>query len=565
MSGSLKIKRIVFKAGSNPVMAPLELNPNNIILLVGPNNSGKSLALREIENWCIGSDFPTKVVGTIELDFPATYSEAYALLQPFTIPTPAGQSHSPQYLWAHMLKYSSGHSATQQININSLTHSLANLNYDEYTRRNISAFYTIRLDGRTRFSLAEAKPSGNLQDIAQNHLWKLFQDDSARQQVRKLSEEAFGLYFVIDPTGMTQFKIRMSERAPADSTEEQALDARARTFHNAAPEISDLSDGVQAFIGLTSALLSLPHKIILIDEPEAFLHPPLSRRLGANIARLSNTRNASLVVSTHSADFVMGCLETNAGTQVVRLTYENGVATARALLEPDLQIMTRNPLLRSTGILRALFHRAVIVAEADSDRAFYDEINNRLLQNSRGVKDCLFLNAQNKQTIQKIVEPLRRVGIPAVAIVDLDLIKDTRDLTKLMVACKIPVLNQTSLKSEQNWLKTKLGRLSLQSTDKFKKGGLSNLSEVDLPRAKLFLESLAKYGIFLVPNGEVESWLMAIGLPPAMHGSEWLIEMFTRIGQTETDTNYLHPGPNDVWEFIDQISIWIQDPARLGI
>src|SRR5262249_40919356 len=155
--------------------------------------------------------------------------------------------------------------------------------------------------------LSDPKPTGDLLLHPQNHLWALFQNEEARIRVRELTTEAFGLRFVIDPTGMTVFRIRMSDRAPEDAAEEQALDARARAFHSAAPEVAELSDGVQAFAGLVSAVMSLPHRVILIDEPEAFLHPPLARRLGADLAELAGERGATLAVATHSADFLLGC------------------------------------------------------------------------------------------------------------------------------------------------------------------------------------------------------------------------------------------------------------------
>jgi len=60
-----------------------------------------------------------------------------------------------------------------------------------------------------------------------------------------------------------------------------------------------------------------------------------------------------------------------------------------------------------------------------TDRAFYDEMNRRLELKSRGIKDALFLNGQNKQTIYRLIQPLRRLGIPAAAVVDLDMIKES--------------------------------------------------------------------------------------------------------------------------------------------
>lgn len=45
------LKTIRLKFGSNPVSAPLSFDPGNVTIFVGPNNSGKSLMLREIESY----------------------------------------------------------------------------------------------------------------------------------------------------------------------------------------------------------------------------------------------------------------------------------------------------------------------------------------------------------------------------------------------------------------------------------------------------------------------------------------------------------------------------------
>jgi hypothetical protein len=101
--------------------------------------------------------------------------------------------------------------------------------------------------------------------------------------------------------------------------------------------------------------------------------------------------------------------------------------------------MMRNPLLRSTGLLSALFHESVVVSESDADRSFYQEVNERLnLFEGSGSNSCLFLNAQNKQTIGRLVSPLRKLGIPAAAIVDLDIIKKSNEFKEICKACNVP-------------------------------------------------------------------------------------------------------------------------------
>jgi AAA domain, putative AbiEii toxin, Type IV TA system len=166
--------------------------------------------------------------------------------------------------------------------------------------------------------------------------------------------------------------------------------------------------------------------ILLIDEPEAFLHPSLAFSLGRDVAQISQVSGKHLFVSTHSAQFVMGCIQSGVPVNIVRLTYRNNAATARLLPNDELLALMRNPLLRSTGVIAGLFYEFVVVTEADADRAFYQEINERLLRENppRGIANCLFLNAQNKQTVQTILKPLRKLGIPAAGIIDVDVLKE---------------------------------------------------------------------------------------------------------------------------------------------
>jgi hypothetical protein len=59
----------------------------------------------------------------------------------------------------------------------------------------------------------------------------------------------------------------------------------------------------------------------------------------------------------------MGCIQSGKRVNIVRLTWRSGVASARLLSADKLQTMMRDPLLRSTGVLGALFHEGAIVCE----------------------------------------------------------------------------------------------------------------------------------------------------------------------------------------------------------
>jgi hypothetical protein len=93
--------------------------------------------------------------------------------------------------------------------------------------------------------------------------------------------------------------------------------------------------------------------------------------------------------------------------------------------------------------------------------------------------------------------------------------------------------------------------------------GLRALGSSDQAEAQTLLGELAAYGLFIVPSGELESWLSHLNLGGGK--PEWLVRLFSRIGQSPDDPNYLHPGNDDVWEFLDRIGDWMGDPKRLGV
>jgi predicted ATPase len=235
------------------------------------------------------------------------------------------------------------------------------------------SLFILRLDGRTRFALTEHTPSADLSGPSMNHLMSLFQNDEYREELRNIIYDALGIYFVIDPTGMNEFRIRFSKRAPKSAAEEQSLDQESREFHKNAIKILDMSDGVKAFMGILSSMFSFNYKTILVDEPEAFLHPPLARKLGLRLTQLSNKKIANLLMATHSSNFVMGCIESGLEVNIVRLTYNNDVASSKVLDHKDLLTLMKDPLLRSTGVISSLFHEKVIITEADADCSFYQE------------------------------------------------------------------------------------------------------------------------------------------------------------------------------------------------
>lgn len=56
MPSEMKLEHLTFAAGPKPDDLPLEITVPTVIVLVGLNNSGKSIALGEVEDCCCTVD-----------------------------------------------------------------------------------------------------------------------------------------------------------------------------------------------------------------------------------------------------------------------------------------------------------------------------------------------------------------------------------------------------------------------------------------------------------------------------------------------------------------------------
>jgi energy-coupling factor transporter ATP-binding protein EcfA2 len=560
------LRELALEFGPDGCGSKLTFDPRHITVFVGPNGSGKSQVLLELYQHTRPDLNPEhKIVNHILIDYPDENS-ARLLLDARKIPVDDPTVEGNIYLSKIGLNLGDH---TVIVNETRLLEMLAEgrrrqeageepLQWSKWHSKFLDLF-TIRITGQARIELVQQPQAGNLQGPPLTHLDFLFRDDAARTRVREITADVFDLHFVIDPTKPGQFRVRMADRAPNDAQEEQAIDHRARAFHGQAKPISELSDGVKAFTGIVSALMSSDFRNILVDEPEAFLHPTLARRLGNHMATLAEERDASVFAATHSAEYVMGCVESGKKVNIVRLTYERGNATARLLSSHTLTKLMRDPLLRATNVLSALFYSGAVIGEGDVDRAFYQEINMRLLSaGDTGVKNSIFLNSHGKQTMRRIVKPLRAMGIPAAAIVDIDIIKNSA-LRDLLNTCYVPPTLVQSITT----LRGKLEQSFNLSGRNMKEGGITLLSRDDQQACRWFFAQLRDYGVFVVPNGEVESWLSGLGVQ--VNKQDWLPAIFERMGADPADPAYIKPGQDDVWEFMRSVAKWVHDPQRLGI
>jgi energy-coupling factor transporter ATP-binding protein EcfA2 len=553
------IDSIKLKFGSADGQSQVQLEVAPVTVFVGPNNAGKSKVLQEINKRCTdGVPHPSDVILESVTYRGFAQDQIPEVRKGLTLRPGSNEAIQPGHIIIGK------HFHRLQVSKTQFESALQNPNND--AKRFCPwylAMHTLMLDGKSRITLVNEQPATDLQRPPQNFLDILFRDDEKRLEVRRIAREAFDNYFVVDPTNLGKLRIRYSTVEPENHVQERGIHQEAVKFHGNSLNIADASDGVKAFTGIVTQIIAGDPSVILIDEPEAFLHPALSFKLGKEVALSAASFDKRLFVSTHSANFVMGCIQSGAHTNIIRLTYLHGVPTARTLPKDKLLRLMRNPLLRSTGVLEGLFYESVIVTESDSDRAFYQEINERLLRSDpgKGIPNCLFLNAQNKQTIRQIVRPLRELGIPAAGIVDVDILKDGgRVWTDFLNSGFIPDVSHNGLGQIRSAIRKKCD----ESGKNMKRdGGLEILDPNDKEAAENLFGQLGEYGLFVVRSGELESWLKELGATG--HGPNWLIDVFERMGEDPEKDDYITPSQGDVWEFIEQIGKWLKTPTRKGI
>lgn len=77
---------------------------------------------------------------------------------------------------------------------------------------------------------------------------------------------------------------------------------KARWWGNNSPLLSEQGDGRKAFASLLLTLTDPFSKVVFIDEPETFLHPPQRREMGKAVVNAAN-RGKQVFVATHDAEF----------------------------------------------------------------------------------------------------------------------------------------------------------------------------------------------------------------------------------------------------------------------
>jgi energy-coupling factor transporter ATP-binding protein EcfA2 len=535
--------------------AHFEVPTTPMVVVIGPNNSGKSLLVRELRGALFQSD-GSKTTKVLKGVTPPAFDENTARVildgtRGRRVPARTVEGLPPG---SNAFKFSSPR--FDPVGRNEETLAMPDLVGNSCRFDKIGPILSLHVPAIDRQHILSRANSEDILPLA-----SLLYDRPGREELAKMVRDAIGYEVLLDAAPLKPATVRLGATRLPPKLEESWC-PKAREFLEGCPDLESFSDGIRCFVGILAAFSFGDFRLYTIDEPEAFLHPPMARELGRLLSRKSAECEAVTVASTHSPDFLMGCIQSGKAVTVLRLTYENQVGTARVLEANALKEMMQRPLTRSSNVLAALFHRGAVVCEADADRSFYEEINLRLQLSERGVRDVEFLNAQNCQTIEIVITPLRKMGLPAAAVVDLDAINPQGGLDRLLGAGGVPSAELASMIAMRQKAWNDCRGSSEKEKNQNVKNGVGGFQ--DRTAIESLIQAACKYGIFLVPGGALEDWLSGLGANRSSK-KEWLVDVFERMGSDPGAAAYVRPANDDVWAFVDRISAWINDSRRLGM
>ena len=524
------ISELCFSGGNS-----FHINKNEKIILVGPNNSGKSQSLREIISIChTGNTEHTFVVKGLNLSKDGTEKDLKDFLN-------------------NNAKYIDGKYRYKNWQIDERQISFWN---QDYLQHNLLSGFIKNIAANDRLAICEQQNSiaPNEQKSKPQHV--LYEDDSLMNKISDLFKRAFGKELMFNYRGGSKIPIHVGEIPEIVGFNDRVSNEYVEKVEEN-PLLDKQGDGMKSYAGILFESIVSDLDITLIDEPEAFLHPPQMRKLGETLA---SEVKGQLIVATHSSDILRGFLEgTQGDVRILRISREEDSNIVAEASGETIKDLWEKPVLRYSNALEGIFHEQTIICEDDSDCRLINSVADHLeLTSGETWLDTAYVPTGGKHGIPKIAEVLRKIGVPTKAVFDIDFLSE-----KSLVEETVKAFGGEWAEIEPLWLRVNAAvskGITPKTASEIKsnvvsiieksgeedlpksairaalKDGTSwsivkNYGEIGIPKGmaqkdyKSLRESLENIGIYLVPVGEIESFCPEIG----SHGPKFITKLLSTI------------------------------------
>ncbi|MDK3255718.1 ATP-dependent nuclease [Blastococcus capsensis] len=484
-----------------------------VTCIVGGNNAGKSQALRDIVQIISDRSARPVAVTAIAAALTGDLSQSEEWLETTAVRQPAPPGYPPSYTPTH-----GGNQLTlEQFNtwIRGASDGLLS---------HAATFFYWHATAGALVGYATGGMGTPGMGPAASPLGALFRDGDLEERLSVLSREVFGQPLTLDRVN-GDVRLRVGDPGlpapPLNRPTLQYADAVRRLA-----SLEHQGDGMRAFMGLALYVVAGGAQVLLVDEPEAFLHPAQARALGRWLATEAQAQDRQIILATHDRDLVLGLLDAEAPVKMIRISRNSDRTSLHELSEAELSDIWADPVLRYSNVLQGLFHEQVVVCEADADCRFYGAVLDALAteSGSRSLADAtLFVPSGGKQRAPVLAGALSRLGVSAYVIADFDLLND-RDQLKAALVSVNGVWDQDL---DRLYLAVAGWANQTSAWPSLKTQGLSGLKAGTVYSAgKDLLDRLASMRLLLVPVGEMESFDKSVD----GHGSPWVSAMLEKGG-----------------------------------
>jgi predicted ATPase len=558
------LKKIILSSNNEIIFSD-----NSITLIIGPNNSGKSTLLREINNIVKVGFTDAKATNTV--------------IKNIEFKKEGGDEANKEFLSTRVKRVTqNGRMHLQALNINTPEEN-AKVWWEQGLSRgfyDIASLYCNFIDATTRLHAASSPSSIDTLSSPPTHpIHVLYENDEIENKFNKYCQDAFGSDLVINRGGGAALPLHIGKKPVIEQGEDRVSHTYLLKLAKL-PKIETQGDGIRSYLGCLFSVLVTNRPITLLDEPEVFLHPPQARMLGRLLA--SEHKNNQLLIASHSGDILRGLLNSSAATlNVVRLSRKGEENFSKHLVPEDLKKIWADPILRFSNILDGLFHETVVLCESDSDCRFYAAVYDWLVETNspNKVRDIFFTSTGGKDRMPVVVSALKKIDMPTNIIADFDILSDQKKFQKLfqllggnwsdiatqytgiktVLESKSQPLSATKVKQNINTILKKIKRnagvFSEDLKDEIKSAMkvtspwslVKNLGKHAIPTGtptqhiEHILSECTKIGFWIVPNGELESFDTSI----SGHGPSWVAKVLEK--------NLASASFNDVKDFIRKV------------
>lgn len=518
----------------------VELGEDSIVVVIGPNNSGKSATLNSIRAQLYGEQSPASPLDSIQLNrisSPADLLEVFAQYR-----RPSGEYSPP------------GHSF----------HETTMLGWWSDGQEKIGPFLAGRLlsDLTTRARLGDCDPQAGFDarvpDTATHPFQHMYRDPLVEQKISQVFRKAFKRDLLIHRGAGNVIPAYVGE-SPKMLEGEDRISRSYLERIEALDPLEKQGDGVRSFVSIVARVITENRPIQLIDEPEAFLHPPQAKMLAESIASLGKARQT--IIATHHSGVLQGLLGSGGNSvSVIRLSRHGSESTASYLQPTQVMKLWRDPILRFGNVLDGLFHEGVVITEADADCKFYEALID-LTTDPEAKPDIHYTYSGGKDRLPVVISALIALGVPVATIVDFDVLNNDQPLRRIVeahggdwaliesdwksikavVETNAVFLGADKFKAEMSAQLKQFGpggvvpkevirnikNLARQASawDSVKSSGVSAIPPGEpTVKIKRLLANLKKMGIFVSPQGEMEGFCRSLG----GHGPRWVEAVLQR-------------------------------------